>query len=179
MENNLIKTKYNNEEVVFKVENGISYVRVNEVAKFCGWTTITDGKEYPRMNRVNEKLNSLGFANVGKNDFIPESIMYPLIGMADLTKNEKARNFMTWVGQVLTEIRTTGKYDTIEHEIMKIEDEEERRLTLAVHRLQQEKCFFETFLDNSIQYIACLIIFMHYILWLKVNKFPVLYTITK
>ena len=137
MENNLIKTKYNNEEVVFKVENGISYVRINEVAKFCGWTTITDGKEYPRMNRVNEKLNSLGFANVGKNDFIPESIMYPLIGMADLTKNEKARNFMTWVGQVLTEIRSTGKYDTIEHEIMKIEDEEERRLTLAVHRLQQ------------------------------------------
>ena len=78
MENNLIKTNYNNEEVVFKVENGVSYVRVNEVAKFCGWTTITDGKEYPRMNRVNEKLNSLGFANVGKNDFIPESIMYPL-----------------------------------------------------------------------------------------------------
>ena len=122
MENNLIKTNYNNEEVVFKVENGVSYVRINEVAKFCGWTTITDGKEYPRMNRVNEKLNNLGFANVGKNDFIPESIMYPLIGMADLTKNAKARNFMTWVGQVLTEIRATGKYDNKEHEIMKIED---------------------------------------------------------
>ena len=37
MENNLIKTKYNNEEVVFKVENGISYVRIDEVAKFCNF----------------------------------------------------------------------------------------------------------------------------------------------
>ena len=47
MENNLIKTKYNNEEVVFKVENGVSYVRVNEVAKFCGWEKIENknGKE--------------------------------------------------------------------------------------------------------------------------------------
>ena len=43
--------------------------------------------------------------------------------MADMTKNNKARDFMLWVGQVLTEIRSTGKYDTIEHEIMKIKDE--------------------------------------------------------
>ena len=138
MENNLIKTNYNNEEVVFKVENGISYVRVDEVAKFCGWTNIANsGNEVIRWSRLNDKLKILGVANVGHGDFIPENTMYPLIGMADLNKNEKARNFMTWVGQVLTEIRSTGKYDTIEHEIMKIEDEEERRLTLAVHRLQQ------------------------------------------
>ena len=139
MENNLIKTNYNNEEVVFKVENGVSYVRVNEVAKFCGWEKIENknGKEYKsiRMATVNKFLSELGFANeVSKEDFIPEYIMYPLIGKAN---NESATNFMLWVGQVLTEIRTTGKYDTIEHEIMKIEDEEERRLTLAVHRLQQ------------------------------------------
>ena len=42
MENNLIKTNYNNEEVVFKVENGVSYVRVDEVAKFCGWSRIKE-----------------------------------------------------------------------------------------------------------------------------------------
>ena len=138
MENNLIKTNYNNEEVVFKVENGVSYVRVNEVAKFCGWTEIAkSGNICIKWTRVREKLKVLGIDNVVDGDFIPENIMYPLIGMADMTKNTKARDFMLWVGQVLTEIRSTGKYDTIEHEIMKIEDEEERRLTLAVHRLQQ------------------------------------------
>ena len=138
MENNLIKTKYNNEEVVFKVENGVSYVRINEVAKFCGWTEIAkSGNTCIKWTRVREKLKVLGIDNVVDGDFIPENIMYPLIGMADMTKNTKARDFMMWVGQVLTEIRSTGKYDTIEHEIMKIEDEEERRLTLAVHRLQQ------------------------------------------
>ena len=74
---------------------------------------------------------------MGKGDFIPENIMYPLIGMADMTKNNKARDFMLWVGQVLTEIRTTGKYDIVEHEINKIEDEEERKLTLAVYKLEE------------------------------------------
>lgn len=34
--------------------------------------------------------------------------MYPLIGMADFKKNEKARDFMLWVGQVLTQLRTKG-----------------------------------------------------------------------
>ena len=119
MENNLIKTKYNNEEVVFKVENGVSYVRINEVAKFCGWTEIAkSGNTCIKWTRVREKLKVLGIDNVVDGDFIPENIMYPLIGMADMTKNTKARDFMLWVGQVLTEIRSTGKYDTIEHEIV-------------------------------------------------------------
>ena len=107
----LITREYKGIGVHFEVINGESYVSVEDVAKFCGWTTITDGKEYTRMNRVNEKLNSLGFANIGKNDFIPESIMYPLIGMADFTKNTKARDFMLWVGKVIAEIRQTGKFE--------------------------------------------------------------------
>ena len=135
MENNLIKTNYNNEEVVFKVENGVSYVRVDEVAKFCGWSRIAEsGNETIRWERVNKFLEELNIPTCGHGDFIPEYIMYALIGKA---KNEKATQFMLWVGQVLTEIRATGKYDNKEHEIMQIEDEEERRLTLAVHRLQQ------------------------------------------
>ena len=133
--NNLIKTNYNNEEVIFKVENGVSYVRVDEVAKFCNFGELKNEKFYPKWSRINDYLLDLNFSTeVAKGDFIPEYIMYALIGKA---KNEKATQFMLWVGQVLTEIRSTGKYDTVEHEIMKIEDEEERRLTLAVHRLQQ------------------------------------------
>ena len=137
MNNELIKTNYNGEEIVFKIENGISYVRIDEVAKFCGWTQIKNEKEYIKWERVNEKLIVLNSPTLGKGDFIPENIMYPLVGMADMTKNNKARDFMLWVGKVLTEIRTTGKYDTIEHEIMKIKDEEERKLTLAVYKLEE------------------------------------------
>ena len=138
MNNELIKQNYEGEEVVFKIENGVSYVRINEVAKFCGWSRIANsGNEVIRWDRVKEKLELLGVPNVGYGDFIPESIMYPLIGMADMTKNTKARDFMMWVGQVLTEIRATGKYDNKEHEIMKIEDEEERKLTLAVYKLEE------------------------------------------
>ena len=135
MENNLIKTNNNTEEVVFKVENGISYVRIDEVAKFCNFGELKNEKFYPKWSRINDYLLDLNFSTeVAKGDFIPEYIMYALIGKA---KNEKATQFMLWVGQVLTEIRATGKYDNKEHEIMQIEDEEERRLTLAVHRLQQ------------------------------------------
>ena len=111
MENNLIKTKYNNEEVVFKVENGVSYVRINEVAKFCGWTQIAkSGNEVIRWERVREKLELLGIPNVGDGDFIPENIMYTLVGMADFKKNPKAKDFMLWVGKVIAEIRQTGSY---------------------------------------------------------------------
>lgn len=135
MKNNLIKTNYNNEEVVFKVENGVSYVRIDEVAKFCNFGELKNEKFYPKWSRINDYLLDLNFSTeVAKGDFIPEYIMYALIGKA---KNEKATQFMLWVGQVLTEIRATGKYDNKEHEIMQIEDEEERKLTLAVHRLQQ------------------------------------------
>lgn len=135
MNNELIKQNYEGEEVVFKIENGVSYVRINEVAKFCGWSRIKNGNEYVMWDRVNEYLQDLNFPQkCGKEDFIPEYIMYALIGKA---KNEKATQFMLWVGQVLTTIRSTGRYDTKEQEIMKIEDEEERRLTLSVHRLQQ------------------------------------------
>ena len=110
MDKELITREYNGVDVHFELIDGESYVSVEDVAKFCGWTIVTDGKEYIRMNRVNEKLNSLGFTNIGKNDFIPESIMYPLIGMADLKKNTKARNFMLWVGKTIAEIRQTGSY---------------------------------------------------------------------
>lgn len=67
-----------------------SYVSVEDVARFCGWTKIADsGNEVVRWSRVNEKLNNLGVTNVGHGDFIPENIMYPLIGMADLKKIQK------------------------------------------------------------------------------------------
>ena len=52
--------------------------------------------------------NDLGMSQeVATGDFIPEYIMYPLIGKAN---NEKATQFMLWVGKVIAEIRQTGSY---------------------------------------------------------------------
>lgn len=106
----LITKEYNGIGVHFEIIDGESYVSVEDVAKFCGWTQIKGDKEYIRYERINEKLSFLSFPNVGENDFIPENIMYTLIGMADLNKNPKARDFMLWVGKVIAEIRQTGSY---------------------------------------------------------------------
>ena len=84
-----------------------------------------------KWDRVNEFLSDLNSLQVGKDDFIPEYIMYPLIGKA---KNEKATKFMLWVGKTIAEIRQTGKHDTIE-QIMLIEDEIKRNLTLSIYKL--------------------------------------------
>ena len=113
----LITREYKGIGVHFEVINGESYVSVEDVAKFCGWTRIKSGKEYVMWDRVNNYLselsfhtcveNDLGVPTCGHGDFIPEYIMYPLIGKAN---NEKATQFMLWVGKVIAEIRQTGSY---------------------------------------------------------------------
>jgi len=111
--NELTVREFNGTNVGFRFNgNGQSEVSIDAVAKFCGWerTEIKNGIEYKsiRMATVNKFLKELGFANeMAKGGYIPEYIMYPLIGKAN---NEKATKFMLWVGQVLTEIRQTGSY---------------------------------------------------------------------
>jgi len=108
--NKLTVREFNGTNVGFRTNQttGESEVRIDEVAKFCGWIETKDNKEYVMFRRVNKFLNELGFsAQVSKGDFIPEYIMYPLIGKAN---NKNATQFMIWVGQILTEIRQTGSY---------------------------------------------------------------------
>jgi len=109
MENNNVLTRiYEEQEVAFRENNGQSEVRIDEVARFCGWTQLKGGKEYIKWERVNEHLLGLKYSpEVGKGDFIPEYIMYPLIGKAN---NDRATQFMLWVGKVLVEIRQNGAY---------------------------------------------------------------------
>lgn len=108
---NIITREFNGTEIQFKIdEQGQSFVRINEVARFCGWekVEIKNGKEYKsiRMAKINGFLSDLGFDyEMSKDDFIPEYIMYPLIGKAN---NERATKFMLWVGQVLVQLRQTG-----------------------------------------------------------------------
>ena len=108
----LITREYNGVGVHFELINGESYVSIEDVARFCGWTKIANsGNEVVNWTRVREKLNNLGVVQgCTTGDYIPENIMYPLIGMADLSKNIKARDFMLWVGKVIAEIRQTGSY---------------------------------------------------------------------
>ena len=114
----LITREYNGVDVHFEMINGESYVSVDDVARFCGWTRIKSGKEYVMWDRVNNYLSELSFhtsvendlgmsQEVATGDFIQEYIMYPLIGKAN---NEKATQFMLWVGKVISEIRQTGSY---------------------------------------------------------------------
>ncbi|APF21446.1 hypothetical protein [Clostridium butyricum] len=113
MENELIIKTYENSEIQFKTINDESYVKIDEVAKFCGWTYTKEdrpGKVFIRWNTVNKFIKELGLSQeVATGEFIPEYIMYPLIGKAN---NNKATSFMLWVGKVLTEIRKTGEYKT-------------------------------------------------------------------
>jgi len=119
--NNVLTEIYEGQEVAFREGVSGSEVRIDEVAKFCGWTQSKGGKEYIKWERVNEHLMGLGFSpEVGKGDFIPEYIMYPLIGKAN---NDRATQFMLWVGKVLVDLRIKGvvildhaKEETIEFE---------------------------------------------------------------
>lgn len=107
-EQEIIKKEFEGQEVAFRETNGVSEVRIDEVASFCGWTRIAkSGNETVRWERVNGFLQELGVPTCGHDDFIPEYVMYALIGKA---KNEKATKFMLWVGQVLVEIRKHGAY---------------------------------------------------------------------
>lgn len=113
MKNELISKMYEGQEVIFR-NNEVTFqpeVRINEVAKFCGWSykkADRVGKEFIRWNTVNGFLKEIGVSqDVATGDFIPEYIMYPLIGKAS---NERATQFMLWVGKVLVEIRQHGAY---------------------------------------------------------------------
>ena len=75
MNKQIITRDYEGTEVKFELINGESYVSIEDVARFCGWTQVKNGKEYVKWDRVNEFLSNLNSPQVGKDDFIPEYIM--------------------------------------------------------------------------------------------------------
>lgn len=120
----VLTQEFNGVKVGFRIgENGQSEVRIDEVAKFCGWTkTAESGNEVINWTRLRKYLSELGMVQkCTSGDFIPEYIMYPLIGKAN---NEKATQFMLWVGKTLVDLRIKGvvimehaKKETIDFEI--------------------------------------------------------------
>ena len=96
MENNNVLTKiYEEQEVAFRDNNGQSEVRIDEVARFCGWTRIANsGNEVIRWERVNGFLKELGCNPCKSGDFINLEIMFLLIDKSQNIDKYKLKEFI-------------------------------------------------------------------------------------
>ena len=90
-------------------DDGSISISAEDAAKGFGFIQIKNGKEYIRWERVNEYCKEFKFSpQVGKGDFIPESLFY-LLGMK--AENEKAKEFQLWLStDVIPSIRKNGCY---------------------------------------------------------------------
>ncbi|MED4848257.1 phage antirepressor KilAC domain-containing protein [Bacillus atrophaeus] len=94
-------------KVTAKIENDQVLFDVEQVAKSLGITQEKNNKQYIRWERVNEYLPQSS-PEVGKGDFIPESLVYKLAFKAS---NQIAEQFQDWLAiEVIPTIRKTGGY---------------------------------------------------------------------
>lgn len=78
-----------------KYEDGSIGMNAEDTARGYGWIQYKNGKEYIKWERMNGYLKDFGFSpQVGKDDFIPESMFY-LLGMK--AENKKAQEFQKWI----------------------------------------------------------------------------------
>lgn len=106
---------FNNDELGISVrtilnEDGSISINAEDTAIGFGWTTVAkSGNEVVRWARVNEYCSELGFSqDVGKDDYIPESLYY-LLGMK--ASNERALKYQKWLAMdVIPQLRRTGTY---------------------------------------------------------------------
>lgn len=105
---------FNNEELGLEVrtilndDGGIS-VNAEDTARGFGWTQEKNGRMYVKWERLNGFCEEMGFSpQVGKDDYIPESLFYRL-GMK--ANNAVAEKFQNWLAlEVIPSIRKTGGY---------------------------------------------------------------------
>ena len=100
----------------FVDDSGMAMLNAEDVARGFGFTQVKSGKEYVRWETINGYLTEFGFSqHVGKDDFIPENMVYRLGFKAS---NETAQAFQAKLAdEVLPSIRKHGMYatdDTIE-----------------------------------------------------------------
>lgn len=90
--------------------DGSISINAEDAARGFGWTTVAkSGNEVVRWARVNDYCKELGFSTeVGKDDYIPESLFYRL-GMK--ASNPAADKFQNWLAmEVIPSIRKNGGY---------------------------------------------------------------------
>lgn len=89
--------------------DGSISVNAEDTAIGFGFTQIKNRKTYVRWETMNSYCKELNFSQqVGKDDYIPESLFY-LLGMK--ANNKVAKEFQKWLAvEVIPEIRKTGAY---------------------------------------------------------------------
>lgn len=94
--------------VVTNPDGSIS-INAEDAAIGFGWTQEKNGKTYVKWERMNGYCMELGFSpEVGKDDYIPESLFYRL-GMK--ANNQNADKFQNWLAmEVIPSIRKNGGY---------------------------------------------------------------------
>lgn len=88
---------------------GKAWLNAEDVARGWGFTQEKNGVEYVKWERLNGYLQEFGFSPlVGKEDFLPENIVYRLGFKAS---NDKAVAFQEKLAdEILPSIRKTGSY---------------------------------------------------------------------
>ena len=92
-------------------QTATAYLNAEDVARGLGFTQEKNGIEYVRWETVNGYLRGFGFSqHVGKDDFLPENMVYRLGFKAS---NEVAQKFQAVLAdEVLPAIRRHGAYMT-------------------------------------------------------------------
>lgn len=96
--------------------DGSISVNAEDTAIGYGWTTVAkSGNEVVRWARMNGYCKELGFSTeVGKNDYLPESLFYMLGFKAG---NDRALKYQKWIAmEVLPSLRKTGIYEMPKNE---------------------------------------------------------------
>lgn len=90
--------------------DGSISISAEDTAIGFGWTQEKNGKIYVKWERLNSFCREMGFSpQVGKDDYIPESLFYRL-GMK--ASNLVAEKFQNWLAMdVIPSIRKTGSYE--------------------------------------------------------------------
>lgn len=90
--------------------DGSISINAEDAAIGFGWTQEKNGKLYVKWERVNGFCKEIGFSpQVGKDDYIPESLFYRL-GMK--ASNPNAEKFQNWLAMdVIPSVRKTGSYE--------------------------------------------------------------------
>ena len=90
--------------------DGSISINAEDTAIGFGWTQEKSGKIYVKWERLNSFCRAMGFSpQVGKDDYIPESLFYRL-GMK--ANNAVAEKFQSWLAfDVIPSIRKTGSYE--------------------------------------------------------------------
>ncbi len=98
-------------------KDGTAWFNTEDVGRSLGIAQVKNGVEYVRFERINQYIEEFDLPQwllgkiphtVGKNDFIPENIVYRLAMKAN---NEIAQKFQAWIAdEVVPSIRKTGAY---------------------------------------------------------------------